>query len=64
MPPRLRPVLMLVVAAALTLGLSGRWLDPWLLGLAAGLDGWLRLRDWLDRRGARARTLHAARARR
>ena len=30
MPPRLRPVLMLVVAAALTLGLSGRWLDPWL----------------------------------
>src|SRR4051794_22081266 len=30
MPPRLRPVLMLIVAAGLTLGLSGRWLDPWL----------------------------------
>ena len=34
------------------------------VGLAADLDGWLRLRDWLDRRGPRARALHAARARR
>jgi len=30
MPLRLRPVLMLIVAALLTMGLSGRWLDPWL----------------------------------
>ena len=30
MPPRLRPVLMLVVAAVVTFGLSGQWLDPWL----------------------------------
>ncbi|MEO7275881.1 MAG: isoprenylcysteine carboxylmethyltransferase family protein [Vicinamibacterales bacterium] len=30
MPPRLRPVLMLVVGALVTFGLSGRWLDPWL----------------------------------
>jgi len=30
MPARLRPVLMLVVAAVVTFGLSGKWLDPWL----------------------------------
>jgi len=30
MPLRLLPLLMMAVAAALTLGLSGRWLDPWL----------------------------------
>jgi len=30
MSPRLRPVLMLVVAAGLIFGLSGRWTDPWL----------------------------------
>ena len=30
MPPRLRPVLVLALAAVMTFGLSGHWLDPWL----------------------------------
>ncbi len=29
MPVRLRPLLMLLVAGVLTLGLNGHWLDPW-----------------------------------
>src|SRR4051794_9684071 len=30
MPVRFRPVLMMLVAGALTLGLNGHWLDPWI----------------------------------